>query len=481
MENLNSFKDVIPARLKWEMLQGWAETHKTKSLVAYPTSVEECREVIKYAQKRGLTICPRGSGYTFGDMTLNSNNIILNTSQMNQIISWDEKTGKIVIQPGVMFSDILAKGLADNWALNSCPGGLSVTIGGAISNNVHGKDSWKNGNFGDQVSNIKLLTSSGEVINVDRESNKDLFYAVVGGIGLLGVIIEATIQLEKVSSAFVEVSSIPVKNIEELIEVMEKSKSYCDFDVVWVDAFSSGSSLGRGIIDIGKWEDKEIELDPKKLTDSLNMPSRIFGILPAKPTWFLGRPFFIPPFIKILNSIQYNLKTVLGTPDNSKKDVVLFSDYNFVHNKIPELNNVFRPYGFVEFQPMIPRKSGVKSLTHILELCQRFKCQSLLCGIKSHKEDDYMISYSGDSYSISIDLQLRWRDRKQLNKFTRTLYEYVLECGGKTFLAKDELLPRDIFEQMYPRYKEFLRIKERVDSSELFVSDMYRRLLQPKN
>jgi len=145
--------------MKWKQTQGWAETHSVNSLVSYPFSVEECFDSITYAKKNNLTIIPVGSCYTFGDMILNEGNIVLNTSGMNRILSWDKLTGIIVVEPGVKVADILLISLPENWVLSSIPGGLEITIAGAVSNNVHGKDSWKVGNFGDRIISLKLLTS----------------------------------------------------------------------------------------------------------------------------------------------------------------------------------------------------------------------------------------------------------------------------------------------------------------------------------
>jgi decaprenylphospho-beta-D-ribofuranose 2-oxidase len=182
----------------------------------------------------------------------------------------------------------------------------------------------------------------------------------------------------------------------------------------------------------------------------------------------------MPRYLKIVNAINYFLSK---TRDN-KKQIILFTDYNFMHNKIPDIKDVYRPHGFLEFQPLIPRKSSVKAVNEIFRLCRKHNCQSLLCGVKAHKEDDYILSYSGDGYSIGIDIQIRGRRQEHIKKFVRELFEYTLENGGKTFLAKDEMLPRDIFERMYPNYNEFLHIKALLDPPGLFKSDMYRRLLE---
>ena len=145
----------------WQSIQGYAETKTAKSLVVYPRSIEDCQKLLEKCEQQGRLICCRGGGYTYGDMILNADQVVLDISQMNQILQWNPTQGTIVVQPGVSFASIFQYSLLHNWALSSCPGGMDVTIGGAVSNNVHGKDAWKNGNFGDQVKQFKLLLANG--------------------------------------------------------------------------------------------------------------------------------------------------------------------------------------------------------------------------------------------------------------------------------------------------------------------------------
>jgi decaprenylphospho-beta-D-ribofuranose 2-oxidase len=476
---MNSFQGTLPNWLRWETLQGYAETGQSRGMVAYPVSVEECRDALEFAKKNGLTICPRAGGFSYGDMILNEDHVVINLSRMARVLEWDSATGLIVVEPGVCFSDVFRKTLIHNWTLSSCPGGMGVTIGGAISNNVHGKDSWKEGNFGDQVTQLKLLTASGEIVEICRDRDRNLFEAVVGGIGLLGVIVEATLQLKKVPSPFVEVTSVVTRNIEESLEHIETYNKDWDFSVAWADAFAKGRGLGRGFVTAARWIDEKIPLAPERLTESLKIPTRIFGILPAKPTWTVCRPFFNPLGIRMANLANFTLANIKGMFGDSENSRLLFTDYNFMHNKIPDLKQVYRPFGFLEFQPIIPKKCGSEAMREVFEIAHRFGCQSLLCGVKAHQADDNMLSYSGDGYSLGIDVQVRGRNMERVGKFAETLFQFIQDCGGKTFLAKDELLSRDLFQKMYPRYDEFLGIKQQLDPHELFASDMYRRLLQP--
>tara|TARA_A100001037_G_C15147119_1_gene636850 strand:+ start:1548 stop:2936 length:1389 start_codon:yes stop_codon:yes gene_type:complete len=458
-------------QIKEETITSFTENLKSKCLVAYPKSIEELKEVLTFAKNNQKTICNRASGYSYGDMILNTNEIVLNLSRMDRILSWNRETGEMIVEPGAKFSDIFTKSLPDNWTLSACPGG-DITVGGAVSNNVHGKDSWKSGNFGALVKDMKLLLSNGSILTLNENENVDLFYAVIGGMGLLGIILEITLTLKKIPSPFVEVSSFVSKDISETIEKIEKLRETSDFLVSWVDCFPRGKSLGRGYVTAAKWIESDVKVDSNLVSNSCKVPNRVFGIFPSGPTWFLLRPFFLPSSIKKVNKLHYLLAKMI----DRKKKIMLFTDWNFMHHKIPNLKHVYRPHGFLEFQPMIPRRHGSKPIVDIIKLCQKYDSESLLCGVKLHGKDDFMISYSDDAFSLGIDIQLRNRKIEKIKEFQKELLILTTNLEGKFYLAKDEMITKDFFEAMYPKRNLFKELKEKYDKESIFSSDMYQRL-----
>ena len=462
-----------PPGLAWEEAFGWAETRRTRSLVARPASVEECLRVIRFARSEGLTICPRGGGYSYADMILNDGQILLDTCRMDRILRWDEKEGVLTVEPGVTLGQMLRRSLPAGWTIPASVGGLGLTAAGGVSNNVHGKDCWKLGNFGEHVLELKLLTAEGQILEVSRRSHPELFRAVVGGMGLLGVIVEMTFRLQRVPSPFVEVENRPARSLKELLEIFEASLNQADFAVAWVDAFAAGNHLGRGFVTTARWVESDRKMDEQEFLSTLEVPSRLFGVLPARATWKAFRPFYGPALVRRANAVQHWMARSAGRTRRRQ----LFTDYNFMHNRIPHLKEIYRPHGLLEFQPLIPRENALEGISEIFRLCQREGTQSLLCGLKLHRSDDFFLSYSGAGYSFGIDVARRGRDPRRLDRFARGLYEKVIGLGGRIYLAKDELLPRDIFKRMYPAFPEFLRIKRSVDPEGLFASDMYRRLM----
>ena len=471
MQKIVNLPELI---LNWEQVQSYSFTRNTLSLVAYPHNLHECLDVINYAVKNNYTICPRGQGYSYGDMILNDRQIILNTSGMNKIFNWDSTTGVLICEPGVRLADVFDLTLPDQWYLPSCPGGMNVTIAGAVANNIHGKDSFKNGNFGNWVTELHLLKADGGVIKVSRKENVDVFKAIVGGAGLLGIVVQITLQLMKVPSAFVYEEVVPVGNIEESIKIMQESRRDNDFLIAWVDAFGKKRKLGRGYVVKGRWINESKPVDQKRLKRSLTQSTKIFNLFPSKVTWKMVRPLFTPAGIRQLNKGMFYKQKFSGQTNTSK----LFTEFNFMHNQIPDLNYVYYPHGFLEFQPLIPfhQDSDIAKIKEVFELCHHYQSQSLLCAVKPHSNDDFLISYAGQGYTIGIDIQVKGRRKEQIRQFANALFELTCKAGGKIYLAKDEMLTPEYFQQMYPQWKNFLTIKQRLDPQALFASDMYRRL-----
>lgn len=461
----------LPFPRSLEPVAAFSGTLSTRSYVVRAGSLAECREALEVAKARGLTVCPRGTGLSYADMILNDGQLILELTGMSGPVEWDPGSGRMTALPGVRLADVLNISLPNRWTPNACPGGMEATLGGAISNNIHGKDAWRVGNFGSQVVALKLLRADGVIVTVSRDHDPELFRAVIGGLGLLGVVVEITLQLTRIPSAFVEATPISTRNMRETLARLDESTGW-DYSVAWVDAFARDQGLGRGYVALARWVDSDEKVDPERLRCSLTKSTRVFDLFPSRPFWTLARPVFLPFAIRQLNRITYRL----GRRRSGTVRRQLFTEYNFIHNRIPNIEQVYRPQGFIELQPIIPRKCGHDAVAELLRLCQSFRAESLVCGVKRHRPDDFMLSYEGDGYSVGIDIQLRGRDSREVEAFARRVYEFTAEVGGKVYLAKDQFLPRDLFERMYPGVERFRSVRRQVDPGRLFMSDMARRL-----
>lgn len=458
-------------------LVGYSETRPSRCLVAKPSSLDELVDVLRWCRDNGRTILSRAGGNSFGDMILNTGEVVVDLTGLNRIIAWDRSTGLMTVEPGVTFRQVFSRILVDGWTLSGCPGGMGVTIGGAIANDVHGKDSTHAGNFGGSVVSLKVLQADGTIVVL--RAGDEMLRAVVGGMGLLGVIVEATLQMKAVPSAFVEAETVPVANIHESLRLLDRAQETHDFSVAWVDAFAEGPALGRGFVAMARWVREPLACTQQQVDASLRSPTKALGFIPAKPLWAVLRPLFMPGFVRYLNALNYHLNRLRHACFGPGRGVLLFTDYNFMTNKIPDLKHVYRPQGFLEFQCLIPVARGHDAVAGIFELCQRHGSQSLMCGMKRHAGDDCFLSFAGEGYSIGVDIQLRGRTRRQVDDFAREYFTRVTELGGKIYLAKDEMMTPAFFERQYPDVRTFLSIKRAMDPRELFQSDLYRRVLKP--
>src|SRR5262245_1223655 len=177
---------MITTRLEGRELTGWGLRNRAKAQVAVPRSGDEIAalfaEVLAHRQTVGL----RGGGNSYGDAALNDQQVMLSTEVLNRILAWDPATGVATVEPGVTIAQLWRRTLPDGWWPMVVPGTGAVTVGGAAATNVHGKNNWRAGSFGDFLREFELLPPSGQRIVCSREKHADLFHTAVGGLGLLG-------------------------------------------------------------------------------------------------------------------------------------------------------------------------------------------------------------------------------------------------------------------------------------------------------
>ncbi len=237
--------------MEWKELTSLVGSIRTRSLVARPTTIEQCREALAYCRRHGMTICARGAGRGYGDLALNDGQALLDMSAMNRILEFDEEAAQITVEAGMRIIDIYQAVHHRLLTLPASPTESHSSVAGAICANVNGKDAWHHGSFAHQVVRLTLLLANGETLTIDR--SHELFNAVVGGIGLLGIIVEATLQLKPIPSPFVEINRIPAPDVDALLETMARVEKSHDAAVVWVDAYARGRRIGRSVIHAAKW------------------------------------------------------------------------------------------------------------------------------------------------------------------------------------------------------------------------------------
>lgn len=454
-------------------ISNWTNTNLSCSYLFYPKNIEDIFSVVEYANSNGKSIICRGAGQSYSDQSLNNHSIVVDMANMDEILNWDKASGLIKVEPGINYEKIISHCVVDGWLPAVIPGTRYVTMGGALSNNVHGKNSYSNANFGNWVREFKIIVASGEIYTCSNEVNQDLYFAVIGGSGLFGVVIEITIQLIKVPSAFLRVQKIALSSLSNLIDKLDELSKKNDFAVAQVDCFPKNKKLGRGTIHVGSFLDKNIE--GKNIEIMRQISPKIFGIFPKKIIPIIGRYLVNDYTMRLVSLLKYYIDKNFSS-EYFNEDIFHFT---FLLDQVPNWKRIFR-YGFFEYEPLIPRARAKDVIAKIISLTHKYKMPAYLSAIKIHQKDDFLISYSMDGYSFAIDIPKRPKDKKKQDELFREMNKLVIEVGGIIYLAKDVNLTSDEFKKMYKNFDKFLAVKKKYDPNDIFQSDMYRRIFENK-
>jgi FAD/FMN-containing dehydrogenase len=384
-----------------------------------------------------------GMGRSYGDVCLNPDGILWKTTGLDRFISLDEKTGRLVCEAGVLLRDIQRLMIPRGWILPVTPGTQLVTVGGAIANDVHGKNHHVHGTFGDHVQRITLLRTDGEVIECGQHLQQEWFSATVGGLGLTGVILTAEIQLQSVSGPWVDVETIPYDNLEEFFKLADDSEADWEHTVSWVDCISGGG--GRGLFMRGNYSRAHNQPESAKREVTL----------PFIPPVSLVNRLTLRPF----NAAYYNIKKW-----QTGRAIVHNEPFFYPLDNLLEWNRMYGPKGFYQYQSVVPRVDGREVVRAMLYEISRSGSGSFLAVLKTFgdRESVGMLSFPRPGVTLALDFPNKG---KRTEKLFERLDSIVQEAGGRIYLAKDARMPRSLFGAGYPKLEEFLPYRDRGISS----------------
>jgi len=396
------------------------------------------RENIPPLNKFSCSVLPYGLGRSYGDCCLNENGILLDTASLSKIISLDEKHGILSCESGVSLADILFYIVPRGWFLPVTPGTKFVTIGGAIANDVHGKNHHQAGTFGCHVLRFELLRSDGQRFICSQDQNKTLFQATIGGLGLTGLILWADIQLRPVKCSFIEIERIRFRNIEEFIDLSSVSDKDYEYTVSWVDCTARGKYLGRGIFIRGNHADPEkYELPKEPKLKQLVFPF-------DAPSIFLNK--FV---IRCFNSAYYNKQR-----KKYKQSIENYSPFFYPLDAILKWNKMYGKSGFFQYQCVIPFSNGIGSVKRILSRIAHSGNASFLAVIKifSNIPSPGIMSFPRAGITLSLDFPNH--GEKTLH-FLNNLDKVVYDAGGALYPSKDARMSPNMFKSSFPNWQQF--------------------------
>ncbi len=394
--------------------------------------------------KNKLTGIAHGMGRSYGDVCLNPNGILWQTTALDRYISFNENTGSLVCEAGLLLRDIQRLFIPRGWMLPVTPGTQLITVGGAIANDVHGKNHHGSGSFGDHIKWLKLIRTDGTIIECGPDLLPDWFSATVGGFGLTGVITEVEIQLRRVSGPWLSTETVPYANLNEFFQLADASEADWEHTVSWIDCVAKG---GRGLFMRANPTDRAEHHEPK--TQKLTMP--------FVPPLSLVNPLSLRPF----NTAYFNLKKW-----QAGKNIAHYEAFFYPLDNLLEWNRMYGPKGFYQYQSVVPREIGCDAVQAMLKEIAHSGEGSFLAVLKTfgNRQPLGMMSFPQPGVTLALDFPNK--GKRTLKLFER-LDAIVREAQGRIYLAKDTRMPRDLFEAGYPRLAEFLHYRDPGISSAL--------------
>jgi len=460
--------------LSQKEISGWSNTNFSFSDVVVPETIEEIRSTIETAKKSRKTVLACGSGQSYGDEALNNGQIVIDMKKINRIIDWDKSTGLLRVEVGATYDDVLTHCLKDNWTLAVIPGTRHVTMGGALANNVHGKNSYALGNFGEWVQEFKIILASLEIYTCSKKENSEIFFAAIGGAGLLGIVTEITLQLIPVPSPYLSIKNSTASGLTELMNGLDNAAKKNGYAIAQVDCFPETFMLGRGTIHAGSFVSSPP--DAKKVETMRNISKQMFFVFPKKWVPTIGKYILSDFTMRWISRLKYYLDKLTNPKKPFRQDVF---EFTFLLDQVPNWKKAFR-YGFFEYEPLIPKEKAREVFRRLIALGHEYGMPSYLSAIKVHHKDNFMLSYSLDGYSFGIDIPRRPSMKGKQDDLFRKMNEIVISAGGMTYLAKDAHLTPGEFRRMYKNVEQFLELKNKYDPEEIFQSNMYRRIFNNK-
>ena len=398
-------------------------------------------------------ILPYGLGKSYGDSCLNEDGVLLDTSNLNRFISFDKENGIIRTESGVTLSQLLELLTENGYFLAATPGTKNITVGGAIGNDVHGKNHHKGGTFGTHLTQFEILRSDGNKYLCSPTENPELFSATIGGLGLTGLITWAEFKVQKVPSEYIKMESIKFDSLEEFFEINEYSNKHFDYTVSWIDTTAIGSNLGRGLFSRGNFAEKELV---KSEANKKN------GAIP----FIFDYPFINPVSVQAFNSLYFNKQL------NKKEETIVH--YNPFFYPLDAVNNWQLAYGkngFLQYQFVIPFDNVYNNLRKILEIIVGSGLSSFLTVLKQfgNVKSPGMLSFPRHGITLAIDFAMKGREVLDVLNITD---EIVKDAGGVIYPGKDARMSAENFKIFYPQSKEFI---EYIDPK--FSSSFWRRVM----
>jgi FAD/FMN-containing dehydrogenase len=380
-----------------------------------------------------------GHGRSYGDSCLNADAALVDMGACDRLIAFDRATGRLRCEAGMSLAQILDLAVPHGFFLPVTPGTKHVTVGGAIANDVHGKNHHVAGTFGEHVTRFALLRSDGSLRECAPDANPELFRATIGGLGLTGLIVWAEVQLKRVASPLIEAEQVRFGNLDEFYALDRESAARYEYTVAWTDCLATGSTLGRGVYFRGNHAPAEVALRP---TDQRGRPPLV--TVPLQTPSFL----MLPLVMRLFNETIFRLHKTSAGPKLTHWD-----PFFYPLDRVLGWNKLYGHRGFYQYQLIVP-EDDPKRLEEVFRFIARSGRGSFLTVLKRFgaRAPAGMMSFPRAGITLALDFANR---DAATARFLAELDRVVADAGGRAYPAKDAVMTPETFARFYPEADAF--------------------------
>jgi decaprenylphospho-beta-D-ribofuranose 2-oxidase len=443
---------------------GWGRTAPSVATLVRATAEELSSDHGLHAILNGRGAIARGLGRSYGDPAQNGGGTVIELMPGDQPMRVDTAAGVAHVDAGVSLDTLLREIVPQGWFVPVTPGTRFVTVGGAVASDIHGKNHHLDGSFGAHVNRLGMLMADGTRRSITQASDPDLWWATIGGMGLTGLITDASFTLIPIESGHCVVDTQRVPHLDALLEKMEASDHLYRYTVAWIDLVATGKHLGRSVLSMGNHATLGDlrKLNPKAAANPLDFGPPVFPDVPYQPANVWSRTA-----VRAFNEVWYRKapKSHHGTESLT----------GFFHplDMVGQWTHLYGRHGFLQYQFVVPFEAVDTMRTIITKISEEGHASFLAVLKRMGAESGGLLSFPRPGWTLTYDLPA---GVEGLSTWLAELDELVLAAGGRHYLAKDALATPEVVAAGYPRLAEWKTIRDRVDPGGVWASDQARRL-----
>lgn len=440
-----------------QVLTGWGRTSPSSAVVRRVRSTDDIRDAIGSAGPRG--VLARGLGRSYGDAAQSGGATVLDLSLLNSI-ELDPDAGTATVGAGASLDAVMRALVPHGWFVPVTPGTRMVTVGGAIAADVHGKNHHRDGTFGSHVQSMVLVDGSGVVRTLDASTTPDAHWATIGGMGLTGIVTQATFDLIPITSSRISVDTERTRDLDDVMARMIDGDDAYRYSVAWVDSVHPS---GRGVLTRGDHATRE-QLSGKDAGDPLGFEPKVLATAPAIVPNGLVNP---------LTMRAFNEAWFRKAPAHRVGELQRIGEFFHPLDIVQDWNRVYGPQGFLQYQFAVPDAAGAL-VGRALAALRSVGALSALTVLKRFgAANPAPLSFPQPGWTLAVDVPA---GVDGLGEVLDRLDEEVVAAGGRLYLAKDSRMSPAMMAATYPRLAEWQRHRDAMDVDGVFTSDLARRL-----